>query len=150
MNVWVDLTASAHPLVFRPLVERLRAQGHHVEITARDYAQTLQLIETHGMTATVIGHHGGRSSFGKARQMWGRMHALRAWAKGRNFDVALAHGSHELTLSARRLGIPSATTFDYTSSAAARRRVSWCPTRFRLGGSRSTAHARRSSSSTPG
>jgi predicted glycosyltransferase len=113
MNVWVDLTASAHPLVFRPLVERLRAQGHHVEITARDYAQTLQLIETHGMTATVIGHHGGRSSFGKARQMWGRMHALRAWAKGRNFDVALAHGSHELTLSARRLGIPSATTFDY-------------------------------------
>jgi predicted glycosyltransferase len=113
MNVWVDLTASAHPLVFRPLVERLRAQGHHVEITARDYAQTLQLIETHGMTATVIGHHGGRSSFGKARQMWGRMHALRAWAKGRDFDVALAHGSHELTLSARRLGIPSATTFDY-------------------------------------
>src|SRR6476660_2889830 len=113
MNVWVDLTASAHPLVFRPLVERLRAQGHDVEITARDYAQTLQLIETHGMTATVIGHHGGRSSFGKARQMWGRMHALRRWAKDRDFDVALAHGSHELTLSARRLGIPSATTFDY-------------------------------------
>src|SRR5213075_1835734 len=25
----------------------------------------------------------------------------------------LAHGSHELTLTARRLGIPSATTFDY-------------------------------------
>ena len=38
------------------------AQGHEVEITARDYAQTLQLIESHGMTATVIGHHGGRSS----------------------------------------------------------------------------------------
>src|SRR5439155_7919051 len=28
-------------------------------------------------------------------------------------DVALAHGSHELTMTARRLGIPSATTFDY-------------------------------------
>jgi hypothetical protein len=27
--------------------------------------------------------------------------------------VALAHGSHELTITARRLGIPSATTFDY-------------------------------------
>ncbi|HYY03802.1 MAG TPA: DUF354 domain-containing protein, partial [Gaiellaceae bacterium] len=35
------------------------------------------------------------------------------WAKGREFDVALAHGSHELTMTARRLGIPSATTFDY-------------------------------------
>ena len=41
------------------------------------------------------------------------MHELRRWARGRRFDVALAHGSHELTLTARRLGIPSATTFDY-------------------------------------
>ena len=29
------------------------------------------------------------------------------------FDIALAHGSHELTMTARRLGIPSSTTFDY-------------------------------------
>ncbi|HZT16594.1 MAG TPA: DUF354 domain-containing protein [Gaiellaceae bacterium] len=113
MRVWVDFTASAHPLVFRPLVRRLQAQGHEVEITAREYAQTLQLIESHGMTATVIGHHGGRSSLGKARQMTSRLHALRSWARGRDFDLALAHGSHELTLTARRLGIPSATTFDY-------------------------------------
>jgi hypothetical protein len=38
---------------------------------------------------------------------------LRRWAKGRVFDRALAHGSHELTITARRLGIPSSTTFDY-------------------------------------
>jgi predicted glycosyltransferase len=113
VRVWCDFTASAHPLVFRPLVERLRAQGHEVEITARDYAQTLQLIESHGMTATVIGHHGGRSSLGKARQMRARLKALRKWAKPREFDVALAHGSHELTMTAKRLGIPSSTTFDY-------------------------------------
>jgi predicted glycosyltransferase len=113
VRVWCDFTASAHPLVFRPLVERLQAQGHEVEITARDYAQTLQLIESHGMTATVIGQHGGRSALGKARQMRSRLKALRAWAKPRDFDVALAHGSHELTMTAKRLGIPSATTFDY-------------------------------------
>jgi predicted glycosyltransferase len=113
MRIWIDFTASAHPLVFRPLVERLQAQGHDVEITARDYAQTLQLIESHGMTATVIGHHGGRSSLGKATQMRARLKALRAWARDRNFDLALAHGSHELTMTARRLGVPSSTTFDY-------------------------------------
>jgi uncharacterized protein len=113
MKVWVDMTASAHPLVFRPLVQLLEEQGHVVEITARDYAQTLQLIESHGMTATVIGHHGGRSSAGKARQLRARLKALRTWAKGRDFDLALAHGSHELTMTARRLGIPSSTTFDY-------------------------------------
>jgi predicted glycosyltransferase len=107
------MTASAHPLVFRPLVGLLEARGDEVEITAREYAQTLQLIEQHGMKATVIGHHGGRSRFGKARQLTSRLHALRDWARGRGFDVALAHGSHELTLTARRLGIPSSTTFDY-------------------------------------
>ena len=107
------MTASAHPLVFRPLVELLQARGDEVEITARAYAQTLQLIEQHGMTATVIGHHGGRSRIGKAQQMSARLRALHRWARGRRFDIALAHGSHELTMTARRLGIPSATTFDY-------------------------------------
>ena len=37
MRVWVDCTAAAHPLVLRPIVERLEARGHEVEVTARDY-----------------------------------------------------------------------------------------------------------------
>src|SRR5205085_4613371 len=97
----------------RPLIEILRGRGDEVEITARDYAQTLQLLELHGLEAEVLGRHGGRSRLGKARQMAHRLGALRKWAKGRGFDVALAHGSHELTMTARRLGIPSSTTFDY-------------------------------------
>ena len=113
MKVWVDMTASAHVLVFRPLIRILRERGDEVEITARDYAQTLQLLELHGLEAEVIGRHGGRSRLGKARSMWSRLGALRRWARGRDFDVALAHGSHELTMTAQRLGIPSSTTFDY-------------------------------------
>ena len=107
------MTASAHVLVFRPLIGLLRERGDEVEITARDYAQTLQLLELHGLEATVIGRHGGRSRLGKARSLVSRLHALRRWARPRGFDLALAHGSHELTVSARRLGIPSATTHDY-------------------------------------
>src|SRR6266536_3981174 len=108
------MTASAHVLVFRPLIDILRSRGDEVEITAREYAQTLQLLELHGLQAdAVIGHHGGRSRTGKARAMFSRLRALRRWARGRGFDVALAHGSHELTMTARRRGIPSATTFDY-------------------------------------
>jgi uncharacterized protein len=113
MRVWVDMTASAHVLVFRPLIALLRSRGDEVEITARDYAQTLQLLELHGLEAEVIGKHGGRSRLAKLRAMRRRLRALRRWAKGRDFDLAFAHGSHELTMSARRLGIPSSTTFDY-------------------------------------
>ena len=107
------MTASAHVLVFRPLIQLLRERGDEVEITARDYAQTLQLLELHGLEATVIGRHGGRSRLGKARSLTSRLRALRKWARPREFDIALAHGSHELTLTARRLGVPSATTHDY-------------------------------------
>jgi uncharacterized protein len=107
------MTASAHVLVFRPLIRLLRERGDEVQITARDYAQTLQLLELHGLEATVLGHHGGRSRVGKARSLVSRLRALRRWARGREFDLALAHGSHELTISARRLGIPSSTTHDY-------------------------------------
>ena len=113
MRVWIDLTAPAHVLVFRPLMRILRDRGDEVEITSRDYAQTVELLELHGVEAEVLGQHGGRSRLGKARSLFSRMHALRDWARGRSFDVALTHGSHELTLTAHRLGIPSATTFDY-------------------------------------
>jgi uncharacterized protein len=113
VKVWIDMTASAHVLVFRPLIAILRRRGDDVEITAREYAQTLQLLELHGLEADVIGRHGGRSRLGKARSLTARLRALRRWARPRGFDVALAHGSHELTMTAKRLGVPSATTFDY-------------------------------------
>jgi uncharacterized protein len=113
MRIWVDVTNSPHVLVFRPLITLLRARGHEVEVTAREYAQTMELLQLHGMAATPVGSHGGASTFGKARAEVSRLSALRRWAKPRAFDLALAHGSHDLTLTARSLGIRSATTFDY-------------------------------------
>jgi predicted glycosyltransferase len=114
VKVWIDMTAPAHVLVFRPLIDIMRGRGDEVRITARDYAQTLELLELHGLEPDeVIGRHAGRSRLHKARQMTHRLGALRKWGRSRGFDIALAHGSHELTISARRLGIPSSTTFDY-------------------------------------
>lgn len=113
MRVWIDITAPAHVLVFRPLIARLEERGATIEVTTRDYAQTLELLDAHDIEATPLGAHGGRSRLGKLRSLASRLSALRGWARPRAFDVALAHGSHELTLTARRLGIPSTTTFDY-------------------------------------
>ena len=45
MRIWVDLTNSPHVLVMRPVIETLRGRGHDVEVTARDFAQTLELCE---------------------------------------------------------------------------------------------------------
>ena len=100
--------------VFRPLIRLLQADGHDVEVTAREYAQTLQLLRLHGIRHHVVGPaHGGGGRRGKARALVGRLRALRSFAVPREFDVALTHGSHELTMTARMLGIPCSTSFDY-------------------------------------
>jgi uncharacterized protein len=113
VRIWVDLTAPAHPIVFRPIVARLRAAGHDVTVTARDYAQTLVLARRQGLDAVEVGRHGGASRVGKLGSLTDRTSRLLRWARPRRFDVALAHGSNDLALVARMLGVPAANTFDY-------------------------------------
>jgi predicted glycosyltransferase len=113
VRIWIDVTAPAHVLFFRPLLGILRERGAEVEVTARDFGQTLGLLELHGIEAEVVGRHGGRSAAGKAVTMTTRLAGLLRWARGRGFDAALAHASHHLTMAARALRVPSSTTFDY-------------------------------------
>jgi predicted glycosyltransferase len=113
MRVWVDLTNSPHVLVLRPVVAALRARGHEVQVTARDFAQTLGLLERFGIEHEVIGRHRGGRLAAKALGLAARSTALARWARGRRFDLALGHGSNDVTVAARLLGIPSSTMFDY-------------------------------------
>jgi uncharacterized protein len=113
MRVWVDLTNSPHPLVMRPIIERLRAAGDDVSVTARDFAQTLELSERLGLDATAIGHHRGGGLLAKGRGLGSRSAALIGWARPRHFDLALGHGSNDISVAAAVLRIPSATMFDY-------------------------------------
>src|SRR4051812_40763290 len=113
MRIWIDMTAPAHPLVFRPIIPRLRAAGHRVDVTARDYADTLGLLQLHGIEYEAFGHHGGASRGRKLSQLISRTRALRRWARGRDFDLAWAHGSNDLALVAARLRIPAVNMFDY-------------------------------------
>jgi hypothetical protein len=113
MRIWVDLTNSPHVLVLRPVIDKLRDRGHEVEITARDFAQTLGLLERFGMAHTAIGRHRGGRVGAKARGLAERSLALTRWARGRRFDRAIGHGSNDITIAAALLRIPSSTTFDY-------------------------------------
>jgi uncharacterized protein len=107
------MTAPAHVLVFRPLIPLLRQWGHEVEVTARDYAQTVGLLELHGIAHTVFGRHGGAARSRKAAQLATRTAALLRWARPRRFGLALAHGSNDLALAAAALRVPALNTFDY-------------------------------------
>jgi uncharacterized protein len=118
MRVWVDLTNSPHVLVMRPLIEAMRADGHEVEVTARDFAQTLELCDRFGIAHTAIGRHRGGRLASKGVGLFRRSGALARWARGRRFDLAMGHGSNDVSVAAALLRIPAATAFDYEFAAA--------------------------------
>jgi hypothetical protein len=113
MRIWVDLTNSPHVLVLRPVIRALERRGAQVQVTARDFAQTLGLCERLGIAHEAIGRHRGGRLAAKGVGLASRSLELANWAKGRRFDVALGHGSNDVTVAAKLLGVPSATTFDY-------------------------------------
>jgi uncharacterized protein len=129
MRVWIDLTNSPHVLVMRPVIEALRGDGHEVRVTARDFAQTLELLERLGIEHTAIGSHRGERLPAKAAGLASRSAALVRWARGGRrgfpvparrsppFDIAIGHGSNDVSVAARLLGVPCSTMFDYEWAA---------------------------------
>lgn len=113
MRVWIDLTNSPHVLVMRPVIEALRRRGDEVLVTARDFAQTLGLLERFQIDHTAIGHHRGGRLAAKGLGLASRSGALTRWASGRGIDLALGHGSNDVSVAAKLLRIPSVTAFDY-------------------------------------
>jgi len=114
MRIWIDLTNSPHALVMRPVIDRLRADGHTVRVTARDFAQTLELCERLGIEYTAIGRHRGEHLVAKGVGLASRSAALTRWARREGpFDAALGHGSNDISIAAALLRIPSSTMFDY-------------------------------------
>ena len=113
------------------MIEALERDGHEVRVTARDFAQTLGLLRRFEIPHTAIGHHRGERLAAKAGGLALRSGALARWAlaearessceppspssphsSGR-FDIALGHGSNDVSVAAALLRIPSATMFDY-------------------------------------
>src|SRR5262245_13827853 len=112
------MSAPAHVLVLRPIIERLRAEGHQVTVTSRDYTQTQELLALHHMDHTPIGRHGGASRVSKLMRLIERTYKMRSFGKGKGFDLAIAHGSNDLAIASRLLGIPEANMHDYEFAVA--------------------------------
>jgi predicted glycosyltransferase len=113
LRVWVDCTAAAHPLVLRPVIERLEGRGHEVMVTAREYGQTLGILDRLGISYITVGSHGGASTLGKGRALAGRSAQLARVVWDRRPQLAIAHGSVDLAVVSSLFRIPSAQMQDY-------------------------------------
>lgn len=118
MRIWIDLANSPHVPFFRALIPEFVARGHQVEITARDFAQTVELAIGAGLTPHVVGGHGGGTISGKAGNLIGRAGALRKWARDRGFELALSHNSYAQIAAAAALRIKTVTLMDYEHQPA--------------------------------
>ncbi len=118
MRIWIDLANSPHVPFFAALTPEFKQRGHQVELTARDYAQTVELAAKAGLIPFVIGGHGGGKLAGKAGNLVGRAGALGKWARTRGFDLAVSHNSYAQLAAASALGIKTVTLMDYEHQPA--------------------------------
>lgn len=113
MRLWIDLANSPHVPFFKALASRFTSQGHQIETTAREFAETIPLAQAAGFAAHVAGAHGGRAVSAKAGTLMSRAWTLARWARTRRFDLAISHNSYSQILAARALGIKTVTLMDY-------------------------------------
>ncbi len=119
MRIWIDLANSPHVPFFRALIPEFERRGHEVEITAREFAQTIELARAAGLDATLIGAHGGSKLANKAGNLIGRAMALRSWVRVRGgFDLAVSHNSYAQIVAARLARIKCVTLMDYEHQPA--------------------------------
>ena len=118
MRLWIDLANSPHVPFFKALAGKVTDQGHEIEVTAREFAETIPLAQAAGFTPHVAGVHGGRAVSAKAGSLMSRAWALARWARNRGFDIAVSHNSYSQILAARALGIKSVTLMDYEHQPA--------------------------------
>lgn len=112
-RLWIDLDNSPHVLLFSPLISLLRKDGWEIFVTARDFAQTLDLVERMGLDAVAVGSHAGRNKVRKVANLPVRamqlVRAVRRFAP----ELALSHGSRTQAIASRLLRIPQIVMFDY-------------------------------------
>ena len=79
--IWFDLDNSPHVPLFKPIFEELDKRKAAYIVTARDYAQTAELLEYWEISHTIIGAHAGKNKIKKILNLLGRAKELSKFIK---------------------------------------------------------------------
>jgi len=113
LNIWIDITNSPHVLFFNPIIKELRSRGHNVLVTARDFAQTIGLLDYYHIDYVQYGKHGGKNILHKVINLLKRSFYFYNYIKKRQIDLAITHNSIDACLVSKVLHIPVIDIFDY-------------------------------------
>ena len=121
-TVWIDVTNSPHVLFFRPILRRLDEAGVPAVVTARDFAQTLGLLELYGIPHVAIGRHGGAGVMGKGVGLARRsVQLIRFGRSRRDIGQSVSHGSNDLAVASRVLRIHGTVIHDFEGATGMHR-----------------------------
>ncbi len=116
-HIWIDLENSPHVPFFVPIILELERAGCEVILTARDFAQTRELVERAGLNARIVGGEYGNSTAIKSLGLLLRALRLAWMMRGRKISLAVGHGSRGLLLAAKILRIPVLELYDYEGAS---------------------------------
>jgi uncharacterized protein len=128
MNAWIDMDNSPHVYLLTPFVKNLESKKFTTHITARDYAQTIELLNSGKLHFQSIGTHAGANKVRKIVNLAIRVWRLTRFARRKNFTIAVNHGSRAHALACKILGIPCFIGMDYEHTES--RIFAFCATRI--------------------
>lgn len=121
MRVLIDVLTPKQCMLFAKLSERLRRDEHQVALVTREYREVNQLLKIKGMTAQVVGKHGGGNLRDKLEASAQRTLELTSFVAELHPDVAISFASPETSRVAFGLGIPHVCLNDSPHSEAVAR-----------------------------
>lgn len=125
-KIWIDITNSPHVLFFEPIIKELSDKFEFI-ITARDYQQTIALLDEKELPYTLIGKHYGKGKLGKVLGLAQRTLALCRFLRKQRKEIAfsISHGSPYCTLASKLLRIKNIWTLDHDASKSVVRFGKW-------------------------
>ena len=113
MNFWFDLDNSPHVPLFQPIFKKLNNREVKTFVTAREFAQTKDLLELYNIDHHLVGKHGGKNKLSKLINLFVRAGQLNKTIKGTDIQLAVSHGSRTQLITCRKKNIPSVLMLDY-------------------------------------
>jgi uncharacterized protein len=113
LKVWIDIDNPPQVQYLVPFEGAFRSRGANVALTARRYANTIELLQQRTSSFHAVGNEFGRSRLAKAGGVLRRARALATLLRREGEPDVLLCSSRSSALAARRLGIPSFVIADY-------------------------------------
>lgn len=111
--IWFDIDNTPHVPVFRFIFKELDKKSVEYIITARDFAQTEELLNLYGIHYLLLGEHGGKNKIKKIFNLINRAQKLNKSLKDKNIELAISHGSRSQLIVSKLSRIPSIVMLDY-------------------------------------